>query len=60
MQAVWTWASRATGIGYQLVPPVIGLEEAHRMKRESDHLVIEVEQLDRELRRRGQLPPPSH
>lgn len=57
MQTVLTWAARATGLGYQLVQPPIGLAEAENRVRRSDRLVVEIEQLERELRRRGRLYP---
>lgn len=54
-----TWLSRATGIGYRPYPALSDVVQAHRvyeLRRNSDRLVVEVQQLERELRRSGQLP----
>jgi hypothetical protein len=55
LSSIGIWLSRATGIGYQPFPP-ISAERAFSFARRSDALVNQVEQLERELRRRGELP----
>lgn len=51
------WMSRATGIGYHPPPPLAPqVEYAQAVQQKTDELVIQVEQLERELRRRGELP----
>lgn len=51
------WFKRATGIGYVEFPPLdINPQAAKELKINSDDLVLQMEQLERDLRRRGQLP----
>lgn len=50
------WIKRATGIGYREFPPLnISSENTKKLRKNSDDLVIQIEQLERDLRRRGQL-----
>lgn len=51
------WISRATGIGYRDFPPIDQhFRGARDLQHQTDALVIQIEQLERELRRRGDLP----
>lgn len=58
MHVVLTWVSRATGIGYRNFEPVSHehIRGVLQVERESSVLARQVEQLERELRRRGELP----
>lgn len=52
------WFKRATGIGYKKFPPLeVDTKVTRRLKEDSDDLVVQLEQLERDLRRRGHLPP---
>lgn len=59
LKTAFVWISRATGLGYQPYPPLVGSEvsvdHAIKFKHKTDKLVLDVQRLDRELRRRGQL-----
>lgn len=56
MEFISVWFKRATGIGYEEYPPLtVYKRNAEEMKVKTDDLVVQVEQLERDLRRRGHL-----
>lgn len=56
MDCVIVWLKRATGIGYEDFPPLTPMKlDARMLKYNTDDLVVQTEQLERDLRRRGKL-----
>lgn len=50
------WISRGTGIAYRRFQPIEVEDYILQVKHQSNKLERQVEQLERELRRRGELP----
>lgn len=54
------WLSRATGVGYRDFRPMdLSKDDTKALERKTDTLVIQVEQLEREIRRHGRISPRS-